>query len=503
MYISAHTHTMKSFTFTALMLAFSAVLLTGCLSSDDDTTSAETNGCYISSAGFTYLRKHFTVKKYEGTDSTYEYDSIYSYLASDYMITVDQLNGTIYNRDSLPSGTLLDKVPLSITYVGGTMYWRSTEAFDDDPWTSFSSGDSLDLTNDLNIKVSATDGSYRIYRAHLNVHTTEGDTLRWSEMPGCDAFAEGNVMKSFIMDDKPAVLVKNGSSIKLYTPKNDACEWQENSLSGLPSDADLMTLSMAGYWTDEDPTFYLSCADGSIYYSSDAQNWQKMQVATETGMELVGASDSCLYAVKHTTVLGKKSGMLMCCNLRSDAKEFKVEVLDDDVSGLPVDTTLWTNYWQPTTQDVMRLILMGTTADGKHHTTWTKSWATDLMWTGSQVENEVDESWMMYNRTWDDIELLPAMKNPQMMYYNETLIAFGGATYNGKHPAMDSIYVSKDNGMTWRVDWTMPVASALTKAYKDNMTATFDGASIWVFTDKRVFRGVQNKLWYIRQDPVF
>lgn len=516
--MDAHTYTLRHFTISIVLLVLSVVLFSACLD-DSTSTSAETNGCYISSVGFTYLRQPITVIKHktgsQGQDSTYDSTYYYSYLGSDYCFTIDQVKNRIYNRDSILANTVLTRVPLNVTYTGGALYTKSVNAWETDPWTAFTSGDSLDLSDTINVKVLATDGSTRIYKLFVNMHTTDGDTLRWVAAPACADFGPYK-MKAFTLNNAPAVLVEKTSGIKLYMLENGTwaycdVECKDASDNIIPFDnVDINTLSTAGGSIKpseiffRDTLFYMSNHNGVVYESDSIKNncwkWKLSSIKQEPGLRLIGASDTCLYGVKKEN----NRGQLMCCNLKQGPLQFRNEKLDADepADSMVYDSTMWASYWQNNAYNVRRLLLLGKTADGKYRTTWTKSWNTDVYSNQVHVENEVDESWMKYDRSWDDKELLPNLANAQMMYYDDYLIAIGGGSSDGKHSALDSIFVSRDNGMSWRADPTLPMTSEVMGSYVSGtyFTATVADNILWLFVGGKVWRGVQAKLNYDRRE---
>ena len=183
---------LKTLLQTTLSAVLTMVLLTSCLSSSDDV-SMESNTCYISKISFDSFRRLTTTKASDGvTDSTF-----YStYTASNWVFTIDHKTMFIENRDSLPYNTDLSRVVMNMSYTAALAYYRQSDAWDDDPWISYQSTDSIDLRKPLHIKLVATDNTERRYTLKINVHTMESDTLRWVAVGSNDVISGTNPMKA-------------------------------------------------------------------------------------------------------------------------------------------------------------------------------------------------------------------------------------------------------------------------------------------------------------------
>ena len=155
-----------------LLLALTLVplLLTSC--KDDDEEVAVSDNCIISSVTLGSLQR--TVYGSEGTTSTVTYSG------SLYRMVIDQRAGTIVNSDSLPDHTQLSSVALTVNFDGILSWRRASE--EGAAWTAFSSGDALDLTTPVKLRVFATSGSsYRDYTLTVNVHQQRGDSTVWQQ----------------------------------------------------------------------------------------------------------------------------------------------------------------------------------------------------------------------------------------------------------------------------------------------------------------------------------
>ena len=125
-------------------------IMTSCLDNDVDqiTYTSET-----SITGFSLGTLHIdrVGKDQNGEDSAY----VDTLDCSNYPFTIDQINRTITNKDSLPVGTHIDKVITSITYDAGMLAYKPKGSERDTIWTST---DSIDFTDPVEFKVYAYSG---------------------------------------------------------------------------------------------------------------------------------------------------------------------------------------------------------------------------------------------------------------------------------------------------------------------------------------------------------
>ena len=80
----------------------------------------------------------------------------YTVPASSYKFSIDQQNGRIFNSDSLPVGTKVDKLTTSLSYYGYYVTYLKNDK--DTLWTDT---DSIDFTRPLTFKAYALNGSIR------------------------------------------------------------------------------------------------------------------------------------------------------------------------------------------------------------------------------------------------------------------------------------------------------------------------------------------------------
>ncbi len=461
---------------TALLVAL-PLAFTSCLNDDDDVTYSDL--CYIEAFSLGYVKQaHFTTGS-EGQDSTY-YTS-YS-ASSSFPMTVNQIDLTIENLDSLPVHSVLTAVLTSCTFTG-TLGWRKLNIAEgeDTTWTAYSSSDSLDLSEPLSLVVIPGSGtSLRKYTLNVNVHQQKGDTTVWNNIGTVDALQGKLARKALIWNGNVVVLAQQSDGTLSYVqhPASTSGDWTEVETTGTDG-AVPSTLQKQG------DKLYMSTASGQVLQSENAVDWTDAGYPSADGLTLVAASDDLLYALK--------GGELMS----SDGGEWEAEGVDDTTASMPTQEIQSQYYTLADGQ--YRLMLVGQTVeDGTAVTrTWAKGWGEG---------EESGEIWNYYTENSADIYHLPTIQNLNILPYDDAFIAFGGASLDGEYTAMQEMLRSRDHGIAWIAydDGEMDVDSTIQEAAE---TATYitsavdDDQFCWIVVDDHVWRGRINRLGFLRQDP--
>lgn len=469
-----YTKTKKTFV-SLLQVTMSAilvgVLLASCVSDSDEVSSAENNTCYVSGVTFSTLRRATVTKAMDGvTDSTY----YTSFSASNWVFTIDHKKLFIENRDSLPYNTDLSRVVMNLSYTAGMASYRSSDAWRDDPWLPYQATDSIDFRQPVHIKLVATDNTERIYTLKMNVHTVDGDSLKWTAVQCDDAISGAFPMKAVSWNSEMCVLVNNGNAVLLRThPLDNQGDWKRQ-VTDLPPTADLSTLSKGPQ------NLFVSTADGALYASSDGLVWNMLY--KRDGLRLVGVSNDKLYA--------QFDGVINSIYVGSDA--WAVEPLDDDASFLPDAEMAALTYVQ--NENLTRMVIIGNRSKDTDTSgfVWSKCW--------TDFEQEDTESWMFYGSSWDNTKPLPLFTQMNLMYYDKKLMVAGGRSRDGGIRALERFYVSSDNGLTW---WELqnilpPKELAGVDGYL--AVAVDEDNFIWIIAGSKVYRGRLNRLGFERPD---
>lgn len=397
-------------------------IMTSCLDNDVEqiTYTSETS---ITGFSLGTLNIDRMGKDKNGLDSPYD-----TLDCSNYPFTIDQINRTITNKDSLPVGTHIDKVITSITYDAGMLGYKPKGSDHDTIWTST---DSIDFTEPVEFKVYAYSGvEGKPYTITINVHQQEPDTISWKKFDN-NPFSAGNLseQKAVYANEKIYIFGKknNGNTCIEYTKainvpgenglKDNPTSW--TPIENLPLNIDTYSATVCA------GNIYFLAETNKQLYKLDANSNKITSVGTETFEMLIGANEikSELYAVK-----GGKSGIYKENTWTEDADPFTL-----CPTGKPFfSNTTTASYNSNITSTVALCYNQGTTAND----------TTALVFNRMSSDNKWETR--MQNLP------LPNLKNVTMIYYDGKLYAFGGESVKPEVKPFSQFYCSTDNGLCWR-----------------------------------------------------
>ena len=446
------------------VLMFCAVLVSSCLS-DDDTDYG--NECYISSFTLGNVKRHITTTTSSGEDSTYSI----SYSPDDYPMTIDQLAGEIYNKDSLPVNTYVTAV-LAELEGSGVAYYSE----DEEEWTAFDSDDSIDFSSPLTFRVISLDGTAaRDYTVWVNIHQTDGDVFGWDSICQTTLWSDAEELKVTAWNEKLYLFAGYEEGTHLFTASlSDGSDWEEQTLSGC-DEAQVRTLTLFG------DSFFMSLSDSTLITSDDAISWTAIE--TEKKVSLFAADDNHLYAF---------SGGAVCRS--DDGMTWIEESLDDEASLLPVRDITAVAYDQGNGQS--RVLLAGNRSLDDY-----PSDTAAVLWSRNSSEAQDADGWVYYIVQDDNSYALPRLEALQILRYNDVLVALGLASLNGNHTALDALLMSEDNGLTWKGDdEEYEIAEELNGAEGPLAACVDNDDFIWIVVGEAVWRGRLNRLGFEIQD---
>lgn len=402
-------------TFTAILLMAALVLsLPGC-SSDDNFTTETSADCLVTSATLGKLIRimHTTTK--EGKDSTYTEQVNGEY----YPLYIDQLQGLIYNGDSLPTNVDLTRITFEHMTSIGSLAIRKLNSEED---TIFSAKDTTDFSQPRLLTVIASDGvSKRTYKVQLNVHKEESETFRWQRVCTQHPALVGlEHQHSIAHGGRLYVFGTEGGSPYLFTATAQQPEqWERQALniagesSATAFDANSVQLLNG--------TFYAMC-NNRLVRSTDATNWENVD-CNLTPEALVGAGSNHLVAIADGQFYTSYDGTLWTADERDNDGPLPTEEFASNC--IPSNT-------DPTFEDILLIGLAnGTPAVWKHNI--------DL--TGGE-----SFAWTYYPAAADNPYNCPTITSPSLFTYDKTSLLVGLGT---GQDAMD-FYTSRDNGRTWK-----------------------------------------------------
>ena len=445
----------------AIFLSMLALVFTSCFNDVDDTASSPY--AILKSFSIGNITSQYPTFTSDGADTI----TTKTIQGSSYAFSINQATGEVYNADSLPFATKVDKVTFSMGLSGyAKIYVDSLAAFD-----AFLSTDSIDFTSPRIVRITSTDGEYyKDYTISVNVHQVDPEKMVWNKYPSVGA--------SFA----PLRALDFGGSLCLFGKENDgfvlattdlqgAPSWTQTEIAGLPGTADLATVQSFG------GALYVVAADG-IYTSTNGSEWSLAYGASGM-LAIVGTSDN--------------DGKMWV------ATADELFVTDDGVSyesagalpaGFPVYGVSIASYVLEHNSGIVRYMLVGYDNEAKD--------AKATVWSRLSTE----DVWVKYENVNKPFQC-PSLKGLTVLRYDDFLYAFGGAgTAQGEEvDAFSAFYISRDNGITWKApgDFYQRMPADL-QGCDAPFVATVDSNNmIWVVCageDPFVFKGIINRLGF-------
>lgn len=451
------------------LLLFLPLLASSCFNDEEETELDDY--CYIKSVSLGSIRRAIHTTDTLGRDTVY----YTTFTASSVDITIDQKALTIENRDSLLYGAQPSAVMVNISYEGATLMYRPADDLQE--WTAYNSKDSLDLSTPLHLLLWANNGvDFRVYTMKLNIHQQEGDSLYWAQVDeDATAFKDMTYTRATVHQGCLMVFGESPYGVQLAKRNGVASSgiWT-TQITNLPATAQASTLRQQG------SSLYMSTSEGTLYTSTDGANWQQTGQTIPT-LSLVAVSEKYYYALIDGTL-----------QRSSDAVEWKAEALDDDPQLLPTSQIYSRIYTQKNGNE--RILICGNRDVESDQTAvvWSKLWYDEL--------TEEDAEWTYFTQTHENQYSCPRLENLTILPYDGRMVAIGGNSLGkGTRKALDHMYFSNDNGITWKADPELHLPRELL-GVSGPITATVDENNyIWIIANQQVWRGRLNRLGFARR----
>ncbi len=262
----------KKFLLYALLCLMLAGVVTSCNKDDDDSNNID----YYTTSYTSTLVSAFSLGNND--DVLYNLDSV--------NFSIDQARGLIYNADSLPVGTNVTHLTVSMTFpyavsqaqfhvTGGTVMSDTTFNY------SSTTTDSIDFTGTVKLVVTSYDGAHtRTYDIKVNVHKTEPDSLSFSQslrrdLPNVNSTL--NAARCVQQGDTYYCLTLDGSNYQLNSAANPGQgTWQVKTLN-------FPFVPVVNSFTATSDAFYILSNAGELYRSTDGgDTWSDCGVQWHT-----------------------------------------------------------------------------------------------------------------------------------------------------------------------------------------------------------------------------
>lgn len=469
--------------FAAFTLLLATVfLMASCLESDNDYTY--TDDCAISSFSVTTAKQNTFVKTSDGLRDSLVVKEL---TLSNYKFYIDQINGKIYNPDSLPCGVDAKKLLCSVSNSSAGLVVIKKEKSDSLDY--FSSTDSLDFSVDREVQVVSNSGlSVKKYTVHVNVHKEQADSFAWHATPICAELKTMQAIKTAAVNGKLILLGTDGNTTIVYT--NNGTQWtkcETNLGHNLAADAykSLVTKDDYAYISD----------GGNIVRTNDGKTWDIMGTATDV-TRLVAASRYSLYGYA-------TDGRLMTS--KDNGATWAVAEIDDELSLMPYGETTYASVEIEGYAKTDRVMLFGTRdaatyPNDKYLTIWGKI--------DEAAENSENQPWAYYGVSADNNHAAPLLSGISAVAYDGGVYMMGQE--EGKAP---KFYKSLDNGITWREDTaTVMLPTNFNENATNAITAkgtyalTVDkNKSLWLVnaSNGMTWRGRINRLGWAKEQTAF
>lgn len=408
--------TTASALFLGMVCAFTSCSL------DDDTYNTTTyDDAAISSITFGNLKKKTTYKNKAGGDSI-----VYTTFAgSSWKIRVNQLTREIDNiNDSLPIGTMLDKVLMTVSTVSSSYPYllkKDTTVLEQ----YISSSDTINLDTVRTIRVIATDTQhYNDYKIKLVAHQEAGDSTSWGSMVTVNALAElGSVRAVASKDSVYAIGSTSGNTSVIYCANGgNIASWTKVTL---PAE-----LSTSAQLIAEGTSVFVLDPAAPALYMKGANGWETVGANVADIKRIIALHAGKLHAVNADDKIVASS---------DNGVTWTAEDMDVDGTLLPTTDISQAVYTLTTNTELQRLTVIGNTdADSEYASVW--SCLTDTL--GNAADKWFYQDWASNNGY-----KLPKLTSLSATGYGDYILAIGSLD---KGSSYECIYSSNDHGITWK-----------------------------------------------------
>ncbi|MBR5744049.1 MAG: hypothetical protein IKX94_01820, partial [Muribaculaceae bacterium] len=210
--------------------------------------------------------------------------------------SIDLVNAKIYNADSLPFGTNVSRIPVTITTNGcKALTITQSEEGKEDVVVDYlnNSTDSIDFTKKVTISMTSINGLYtRDYDVRVNVHLQKPDSMRWAQVDRRQlptSFTVAADQRTVEIDGTTYCLTRSGSAYCIAMSTD-----LENYKWTYKTPAFGMTPDVKSFTSTAEALYILS-TDGDLYRSTDGESWTSCSTKMTT---LITGYESTLLGLK-------------------------------------------------------------------------------------------------------------------------------------------------------------------------------------------------------------
>lgn len=436
-------------------VVMSALALTFLASCGDDNKSSElSSDCAINAIVLGNLSRIYHTYLDNGKDTSYSI----TVPGAAYPLHIDQINRRIFNSDSLPVGTAVNKVYFTTFSADGIVSYRLESGKD----TLYSTKDTLDFTSPRIFTIFASDGSgSRSYTIDIKIHNADPDAYSWvAASPADNDVAKLESMRMIAKDGQLYLWgSKNGTNVVMTRKTGEGVAlWTKKDISGTDG---LQTKSINLFNGK-----FVAISESGLVESENGADWT--ETATSLVPDRILAADEELYI----TVSGKIYSS-------SDLKSWKEEKADNSTAFLPTENIYSTVLPAVNNPNIENIVCVGY-LNGK-----TETWKKEM----NKVYPE-DNAWSYYPTTEETPRTLPYLKGFNMMKYDGKLFCAGinGDTVN--------VYTSADGARAWKKVKVPTMVPAQTGKPTEIFMTPDDDNHIWLVCSGTgmLWKGYLNRL---------
>ena len=123
-----------------------------------------------------------------------------------------------------------------------------------------------------------------------------------------------------------------------------------------------------------------------------------------------------------------------------------------------------------------------------------------MLWSRTSIEEGGAAVWAYFNVSPDNRYACPQLEALHLLRYGDVLLALGGASLDGvSHQSLDALYVSRDNGVTWKNDGIYVLPDEVSGRYAVLSAAVDADCYLWVVAGGQIWRGRLNELGFVHR----
>ncbi|MDR0799804.1 MAG: DUF6242 domain-containing protein [Dysgonamonadaceae bacterium] len=193
------------------------------------------------------------------------------------VFSIDQINGVIFNRDSLVFGTQM-RDTLLIAYTNGTSVANvfRIDGQKDTIWIT--SGDKIPVAQLSPLQVMSLDRkNIKEYTVHLNVHQVDPDSMQYKQIASNLSFLNVAETKTLRYEDSYYTFSKTAANEIEAHRSADFQTWETVTMTGEPNDLVIAGIQSCSFDSEE----YLCATNvlGDLYVTSLSKDfiWEKVE----------------------------------------------------------------------------------------------------------------------------------------------------------------------------------------------------------------------------------